>query len=171
MSSEQVGEHVAEETMSLVDASEHLGLATSTLRRWIKNGRLEATRIARPQGGYEWQVPRKALASTRSAHVRKRPGRADGVSMRSSHPGVAQSLNGHPGEQSLGIAELAALVRERDAAMREKDEKVTQLAGQVGFLQAQLQQAQEQVKLLQAPPDDEPAPQRRWWRKVWRWGR
>jgi hypothetical protein len=46
-----------------------------------------------------------------------------------------------------------------------------QLAGQVGFLQAKLQSAEERIKLLEAPKDEpvgerEPAQQRRsWWQR------
>ena len=38
--------------------------------------------------------------------------------------------------------------------VRHQQDQLTQLAGQVGFLQAQLQQAHETIKLLQAPSDE-----------------
>jgi hypothetical protein len=38
--------------------------------------------------------------------------------------------------------------------VRHQQDQLTQLAGQVGFLQAQLQQAHETIKLLQAPPEE-----------------
>lgn len=63
---------------------------------------------------------------------------------------------------------------ERDALILELTRRNEQLAGQVGFLQAQLQGAQERIALLEAPVQTisteleekapESAPPRRWWR-------
>ncbi len=43
-----------------------------------------------------------------------------------------------------------------------------QLAGQVGFLQAKLQDAQERIKLLEAPrePEPETAAKAPWWKRL-----
>jgi hypothetical protein len=65
------------------------------------------------------------------------------------------------------------MVREKDQQLVAANDRITQMAGQLGFLQAQVQERDNQIKLLQAPPD-EPAPQRRWWSirgRIWRWGR
>jgi hypothetical protein len=67
-----------------------------------------------------------------------------------------------PTQQSLG--ELVSLVRDLQKENRD-------LAGQLGYMQAQLQQAQEEVRLLRAPEvppvvenaAESPAP-RPWWR-------
>ncbi|MAF64033.1 MAG: hypothetical protein CMJ84_00045 [Planctomycetes bacterium] len=67
-------------------------------------------------------------------------------------------------------AERVDALTEQNAALHEKLE---QFSGQVGFLQAQVQERDATIKLLQAPPD-EPAPRRRWWSfrgRIWRWGR
>ena len=46
---------------------------------------------------------------------------------------------------------IASLSRERDQRVEEKEQKVQQLSGQVGFLQAKLQDTEKQLKLLQPP--------------------
>lgn len=46
---------------------------------------------------------------------------------------------------------IASLSRERDQRVEEKEQKVQQLSGQVGFLQAKLQDTEKQLKLLQHP--------------------
>ena len=64
-------------------------------------------------------------------------------------PRVAPTLaaDGAADDDGPAAVELVRLVRHQQ-------DQLTQLAGQVGFLQAQLQQAHETIKLLQAPPDE-----------------
>jgi hypothetical protein len=44
----------------------------------------------------------------------------------------------------------------------------SQLAGQVGFLQARLQSAEERMKLLEAREDSEPILRAAWWKRWFR---
>jgi hypothetical protein len=59
---------------------------------------------------------------------------------------------------------IERLQAEHQAAVAHLHEENRQLAGQLGFVQAERQQLQEQMKLLQAPPEK---PRRRWWRRLW----
>ena len=76
--------------------------------------------------------------------------------------------------------ELAEQLRRDNAALVQRNE---QLAGQLGFVQAKLQDAEEQIRLLMAPKDEpapkepEPAPERAsethpprrtWWQRTLR---
>ena len=67
-------------------------------------------------------------------------------------------------DTSLTALELVSLVREQQIQMGKLHDQIAQLSGQTGFLQAQIQEKDEQLKLLQAPPE---LPRRRWWRRLW----
>ena len=69
----------------------------------------------------------------------------------------------HPPAETSDLVALVARLHDENR----------QISGQLGFVQAQLQERDNQIKLLQPPPDDE-TPQRRWWSfrgRIWRWGR
>jgi hypothetical protein len=68
--------------------------------------------------------------------------------------------------ESLEVIELLRLVN----TLASRNE---QLAGQVGFLQAKVQEQDRQIALLMAPKDEpaevtpaEPEPKRSWWRRL-----
>jgi len=88
----------------------------------------------------------------------------------------------------LAVKSLLKLVRDKDRQLEASNERMVQLAGQVGFLQAKLQEAEGQIKLLQPPKPTSPnssqhdgadleqekadegrQPHHRWWRRVWPW--
>lgn len=59
--------------------------------------------------------------------------------------------------------------------IREKDQRILELSGQLGYLQSQLDTAREQLKLLAPPAEDQPTASRessgedrprRWWRRL-----
>src|SRR5919202_1400147 len=99
---------------------------------------------------------------TESAHTDEQSGAVNHDS--SPVPAVADALQ--------DAIELAAQLQRENAAIVSRNE---QLAGQVGFLQAKLQDAERQIALLSAPRDDAPSavepasaqPKRPpWWRRL-----
>ncbi len=64
--------------------------------------------------------------------------------------------------------ELAQRLQQENAALASRNE---QLAGQVGFLQARVQDQERQIALLMAPQEPEPTPapepeRRPWWQRL-----
>ncbi len=175
--------------MSLPQAAERLGISESTARRWVYQGRLPAERVPSSQGhGYFYRISVDALDQLGSTD------RSKSVSSSKNHrppligddgppptvtqeePPLSTISKGHGpiavdtlGEWGASLRAALDLVREKDQQVTGLNERIMQISGQVGFLQSENGQLKEQVKLLQAPPPDEP--QRRWWRRVWRWGR
>ena len=108
------------------------------------------------------------------------PGQTDAVPV---HDHVREQVTDEVTTQVIeardATPELTALV----SLLKEKDQQVMQLSGQVGFLQGQLQQAQETIRLLEAPQpqtaaapqdsDSRPAPRQssRWWHRLRPWRR
>ncbi len=129
--------------LSIKEAAEHFGISESTVRRRIKDGILKAYQQPTTQG-YEWRI----VVPDEDEQVSHQDD--DQVATVTDH--IVTSS-----EQVLTL-DATALVAE----LRRLHDQNVQLAGQVGYLQAQLQQAQERIRLLEAPkePEEEtPAPQ------------
>ncbi len=131
--------------MTIVEAATYLEISERTVRSRIKAGKLAAVQIERPQG-YEWRVFPDGL-----------PG---GINV--DPPAIQPSIHLDPPVSNVEASELARLLERAHAENQ-------QLAGQVGFLQAKLQEAERTVALLMAPKDD-PAPpaepeRRPWWKR------
>jgi excisionase family DNA binding protein len=180
-------------TVTIAEAARRLGVGEQTIRRRIKRGELAAERISRPQG-HEWRVRLDQeltwSADQVSGHVRA----ADQVVTR--YGDQVDQVNGQaadqvndqvdqvrgvvmdPGPHLAAALALAETLVDQLAAERARVAQLEQerfgLAGQLGFLQAQLQAAQEQIKLLAAPRDDAGPtvgpPPRPWWER-WPWWR
>jgi excisionase family DNA binding protein len=152
--------------MSARQAAAYCGVSDKTIRRWIAAGRLAAAR-----DGHDFQISREALDAVRG------PGRiqaADNVA-----GDAAPAADSRAASAALGAAAAAqgaALVE----LVARQEQTILELAGRVGWLQAELQQRDEQLKALQAPqpePTVEPAsaiaaaeePPRGPWRRLWRW--
>ncbi len=157
--------------LSVHEAAERLGVSEATIRRRIRRGELHAIKHPLPSG-YEWRV------------------------VLGNHPAVmldesAVTPDDQPPvtipDQGVVTTAESAVTGDHPAVMppdmmrlveRLYTENV-QLAGRIGWLESQLQQAQEQVKLLtdtqhapaQPAPEPEPTPQPAepkrvpWWRK------
>ena len=139
-------------TLTIKEAADHFGVSERTIRRRIAAGELRATRAPMAQG-YQVFV------------------QVDNVDTPPDHLDSSE----------LDVPVMAVVMEELDrvhAENRRLHDQTIQLAGQVGFLQAQLQQSQEQVKLLtdtqhaQDPPAPDPndpeATQQHipWWRRL-----
>jgi len=167
--------------VSVAEAAQALGVGEKTIRRRIQRGELSAVRVERPQG-HEWRVMLDPVTTRTNGH-------ANGAVQRDDQ--MADQVDRDRGESpdqvtaALRLAETLAAqlahergqataqLAERDRRIAELEHERFQLAGQLGFFQAQLETAREQIKLLEMPkPGPEgipaPAPRRSWW-QVWRW--
>jgi hypothetical protein len=165
------------EWLGLAEAAERLGCSVDTLRRRIKRREVDARQVTTKHGP-AWQLrlgPRgvqtvgttvgatggTAAQGPQAAEGQHAQGRhADGV-QEGGHEAEPAAEGGHeaepaaeggqaPGQDPLGL-ELVRLV---DRLQREN----LFLAGQVGFLQAKLQTAEETIRLLEAPRAPATAP-------------
>ena len=151
-----------------------------TVRRRVREGALPAERV-RGKFGPEWRVYLEAPAVLSADHpmsVARNGAQTIAQSHAQQRPQNNALTDGLNGARSTDQGLIAAL-REAQATTaqlftenaRLQDERA-ELFGRLGFYQAQLQQAQETIKALQAPAvssaAEETAPQdpptRPWWR-------
>jgi excisionase family DNA binding protein len=139
--------------ISVQDAAAHLGVSERTIRRRIKAGQLAATQVPTSQG-YEWRIH---LNSTNEVDT-------PAVQVDSN----AVQVDGTPDQakQEPTSTSESALVRALDLVEKLQHENL-ELAGRVGFYQAKLQDAQEQIRLLSAPKEQE-RPKGPWWKRLLR---
>jgi excisionase family DNA binding protein len=170
------------QTVSVAEAAGQMGVSARTVRRYIKAGTLPGELVTTSKGN-EWRVSAAAVASAVSD--RGALTAAGGVS------GPSEDSRGHPRlatEPAVrrGRGETAPLLRtldllaERDRRISQLEQERFELAGRLGYLQAELAQARDKIKALQAPkepiappppagaifapPPAEPEPpRRRWW--------
>lgn len=132
-----------EQWVTISQAAKHLGISPDRVRRRLKAGEFEARQVP-TRYGPTWEIKLASLRPRDSGTTRVAPTLGAGVADASTvGPTVATAV---PVEDDRpAMLELVRLVRHQQ-------DQIAQLAGQVGFLQAQLQHAQETIKLLQAPP-------------------
>jgi len=133
-----------DEWVTIAEAAKRLGLSADRVRRRLKAGDFEARQVT-TRYGPTWEI-RLGDLTQQDSHA---AGMAPTVRPRVAGPskvGPTLAEDEAAAEETPAAVELVRLVRHQQ-------DQLTQLAGQVGFLQAQLQQAQETLKLLQAPPD------------------
>src|SRR5919202_5304631 len=142
-------------SLSLQEAAERLGISERTMLRRVKKGVVKAYKAETPRGPV-WRVildGNGAVPDSGAVHHDS-----------SAVPAMADALQ--------DALDLAAQLQRENAAIVSRNE---QLAGQVGFLQAKLQDAERQIALLSAPRDDAPSavepasaqPKRPpWWRRL-----
>ena len=130
-----------DQSLTIDEAARRYGVSPPTIRRRIKDRKLAA--FQRPtERGFEWRVlPDQSVAKDdhNVDQIDDQPvGNVD-----------------HPND-TPPAAPAPELMKALDMVDRLQQDN-QQLAGQVGFLQAQLQSAEEQIRLLSAPTD-EPKP-------------
>jgi hypothetical protein len=137
------------DTLSVQQAAIHFGVTEKTIRRRIKGGSLSAQKVSTSQG-YEWRVQIDGQSDQVDTHATGHLDRLTG------------QVDTHP-----TAPELMKALEMVDRLQRDNQ----QLAGQVGYLQRQVQEQQETIQRLLMPPKDDPAPtepeQKRAWWKVW----
>ena len=177
-------------SLSVQEAAAILGCSEKTVRRRIKAHQLLAHRLPTSQG-YEWRVhldgstdqldaPLAAQVDGTHVHLPGTNGHVDGVDTvhLDTRPGQAPAQEGKHDTRSAAQVDTES-VRPSDQALLKALElsdrlqrENMELAGRVGFLQAKLQAAEEQLLALAAGTRQEEAcpppaqPSRPWW-KIW----
>ncbi len=181
--------------LSVHEAAERLGVSEATIRRRIRSGEVQAVKRTIPTG-YEWRIvitDQPPVISVDQGviiddHLAQSPLEAE-LTGRDQLPTIPVDQGVTNDQQGVTSADqgvvtavpMAAFDRVVDENQRLQRENV-QLAGQVGFLQSELRQAREQIKLLtdsqhtleQPAPDAAPTlqaaaqPAKRvpWWRRL-----
>jgi excisionase family DNA binding protein len=117
------------EGLRLTEAAAQLGVSTDTVRRRIQRGDLSARQLD-TKFGPAWRV------------------------LLGSAPVPANGLHGNPSPLTDGLhggTTVGRSVVELVALVDKLQQQNLELAGRLGFLQAELQQRDEQLKALQAP--------------------
>ncbi len=154
-------------TVSVRQAARQLGVSERTVRRRIQDELLPALKHE-TEHGYEWRVPVAAITAQGNGAP---PLHADPLG------GMPVQVGSTPPPPAAELLRVLDLVERLHVEQKQEIEQLRrdnqQLAGQVGFLQAKLQDAEEQIRLLSAPTEEpEPAPKERelpqrqpWWRR------
>ncbi len=159
------------DTLSIREAAELLGKDASTIRRRIQRGQLAAYR-RETEHGYEWRIPADGLGAPPPGVHPLHNARLPGIQSMHDAPPIGMHAQEHAPPAAAGNPELIKALDIVDRLQRDNQ----QLAGQVGYLQAKLQDAQEQIRLLTvdtSQPEPEPATvdearPLRWWQRVFR---
>ncbi len=160
-------------TLTIKEAAEHFGVSERTIRRRIAAGELRASRAPMAQG---YQV--FVQVDTEVDHVDTTADKVDND---------VDKVDTSAADMPIMAVVMDELDRVHTENQRLHDQTI-QLAGQVGFLQAQLQQANEQIRMLtdsqhvvrpepapsEPAPDVEPTPQAAdqpakrvpWWKRL-----
>jgi excisionase family DNA binding protein len=148
--------------LTVEQAAQQLQVSERTILRRIKAGKIQAHKLDTLRGEV-WCVH---LAGGVVMHDSTEPP----ASMTQDKTAVMHDSIQHP-PAIVAALDLAEQLRRDNAALASRNE---QLAGQVGFLQAKLQEAEKRIVLLEAPKEepakDTPAetehdrPRRSWWK-------
>ena len=158
----------ADTGLSLTDAAAQLGISERTVLRRIKDGTVDGRKIGEGRGGV-WRIY-LSVSDSQPAPVADSQTNVPGT-LSDRHTdqlgNVSASLSDSQTQPAQDMIRMVELVDKLQAQNQ-------QLAGQLGFTQAKLQDAQEenqQLRLLMAPKD-EPAPEppaeperRPWWKR------
>ncbi len=168
------------EGISVQEAAEHLDLNEKTVRRRIHLGQIPAIKVPRPQG-FEWRVyldgiPQPILeAATHPIHLNTTPEalntQADSspvqVDTQVDTPPVQMNTQVDTSRVHMDSSPIQMDSNELLRLVEKLHNENSQLAGQVGFLQAKLQDAHHQIKLLEGPKELEPErPKTPWWKRL-----
>ena len=133
-------------SVSVQEAAAQMGISERTIRRRIKDGSLQAYKLPTTQG-YEWRVNLVGSAVHVDGVTTRHAGKVDSTPVQV--PGSTVDQVSTPA--IVAALELAEQLRQDNAALASRNE---QLAGQVGFLQAKMQDQERQLALLMAPKDE-----------------
>lgn len=160
------------------EAAAQLGISERTVWRRIKQGKLQVKHTAKGARVLltdTLPTPTDTLTDSVSHSSTTLPTSTDILTDSVSKVTDTVSDTGSPltdtplhlDNEALEMAlDLAQQLQRDNTALASRNE---QLAGQVGFLQAKLQDAEQKIALLQAPKDEpEPAGERRPWWGRWR---
>ncbi len=145
-------------TVSLSEAAARLSVSERTVLRRIQKGTLPAYKVHTPHGP-AWRITLDSTPDTAEDAGRVTPVNAD-----------VTGDTPPPAPEILKVLEMLEAERTRNDRLQQEN---SQLYAQLGFVQAKLQDAEKQIRLLSAPKEEpEPAPKERelpqrqpWWRR------
>ncbi len=147
------------DSLSLAEAAARLGVSERTVLRRIEKGGLSGHKVAAERGEV-WRVSLDGMTDTHD----NVPAGVSAVTDNHS-AAMTDTADSTPAPELMKALEIV------DRLQRDNQ----QLAGQVGYLQARVQDQERQIGLLMAPKDEpapepeptlEPAPSRPWWRRL-----
>jgi excisionase family DNA binding protein len=161
--------------VSVDEAAQALGVAPSTIRRWVKTGRLTSERVSRPQGYVVLVQLPDAVGPTTEGDSPSQQLPTAAPSQISTAPAIAARGEVERAEAMASYAAMltAPLVKQ-----------ITDQAEQLGRLAAELEQARATIVALQVPREEQEIgttlspvspvdqvepPARRWWQRLL-WG-
>ena len=133
-------------SLTVQETAAQLGISERTVRRRIKDGILTAYKLPTTQG-YEWRVQVDGASDNLAGVSTRQSVKVDSTPVQVL--GRVADLGDTPA--IIAALELAEQLRKDNAALASRNE---QLAGQLGFTQAKLQEAERTVALLMAPKDE-----------------
>jgi len=164
------------EWLTLPQAAQKLGVSVITLRRRLKENQFEAKQVP-SRSGPQWMIRLDQAQGSVSRHLVAPHQVEDGQEDQAEQAQHEATDQADKGDQTTQQPLLEAL-----RLIRELQEENRNLAGQLGFVQAQLlqsqqqlEQAQERVLMLEAPKvevseqvshDETVGWWRRWWNRV-----
>ena len=154
----------ADTGLSLTDAAAQLGISERTVLRRIKDGTVDGRKVGEGRGGV-WRIY-LSVSDSQPAPVSDSPTNAPGT--------LSDSPTDEPGNASASVSDSQTQPAQDMIRMVELVDKLQaqnqQLAGQLGYLQRQVQEQQETIQKLLPAPKDEPEPpaepeRRPWWKR------
>ena len=147
-------------SLSLAEAAEHLGVSERTVLRRIRKGQLQAHKADTPYGP-GWRVTLDISPDGAPSTVPTTPDN--------------MPTTGDTAPTSPEFMKMLEIVEEDRRLIDRLQRENQQMAGQLGFMQAKLQEAEKTIALLMAPKDEplaEPEPPAdpvrvSWWRRLW----
>lgn len=163
--------------VSLQEASLRLDLSERTIRRMLQEGELQGYK-QKATRGYVWRVvlddapvPEPGISSANGRHeAGSSPAAGGGSEQQTPNDETTPT-----GDLARALSLIEQMHQDQVAELERLRRENQQLAGQLGFTQAKLQEAEKQIALLMAPKDPEPAepeqpaePERvSWWKRLW----
>ena len=138
------------------EAAEKCGVQIGTVRRWIRSGRVR-TEQRRGRHGPEYRVYLSATLIDECANT-------------VSESEQDSDDEGSDTEQDSGstVLTLLEMVREKDTRIQALERERFELAGRLGYFQAQVEEARERIRMLEAPRETPKLERlKRWW-ELWK---
>jgi len=121
--------------LSLAEAAAALHLSEKSVRRRLKSGELEGRRTS-TRYGPAWQVRVDVTTDTSDLDA-----------------GATSTVDGTPDRERTDTSTLGTTGPELVRLVARQQDQLVQLAGRIGWLEAQLSTTQEQLRALQAPAE------------------
>jgi excisionase family DNA binding protein len=150
-----------QQTVSVSEAARLLGVTEKTVRQRLRTGELRGERVKRPQG-HVWRVVWEQTTHPVNGSAGAVDHRTDPVDDLVTAP-HSDRVSGSAGFRAVeALVTQLADERRRSEDMEKRlavlQQERFELAGRLGYFQAQLEQAQQTIKALESPKEPEPTP-------------